>query len=115
MERIVQMQNNRENEWVVLKISNQWPSKITSGKCVTLVARNMKSHQTFKTWPDTTFKSWSWWRQLKEGDIFTNVGIYNVQKRILSSTNFPKVTGHLDLKTGEVIEKGPLPGQQSLL
>lgn len=77
--------------FVVEKISNQWKSTRTDGWCITVVARDLDTGKSYKTYPDTSFKSYQAWSKLKANDKFTNVGILNEQKKIMSSSNMPRV------------------------
>jgi len=77
--------------FVVEKISNQWKSKRTNGWCITVVARDLDTGKSYKTYPDTTFASYNAWSVLKVNDKFTNVDILNEEKMIMSGANYPKV------------------------
>lgn len=77
--------------FVVEKISNQWKSTRTDGWCITVVARDLDTGKSYKTYPDTSFKSYQAWSKLKVNDKFTNVSILNEQKKIMSSSNMPRV------------------------
>jgi hypothetical protein len=77
--------------FVVEKISNQWRSKRTNGWCITVVARDLDTGKSYKTYPDTTFSSYGAWSNLRVNDKFTNVSILNEQKRIMSSANYPRI------------------------
>ena len=77
--------------FVVEKISSQWKSTRTDGWCITVIARDLDTGNSYKTYPDTSFKSYQAWRKLKVNDKFTNVNILNEQKKIMSSSNMPRV------------------------
>lgn len=87
--------DNRVNEYVVTKKTGKWPSKSTSGQCITVIARNMNSGTSYVVWPDTTFQNFPAWDKLTLGDIFDGVAIYNADKKRLNSRNTPRVTGHI--------------------
>lgn len=102
-------------EYVVLVISKKWRSKVTNGNCVTLVAREMDGRLTYKTWPDTTFASWPSWERLKVGDIFTDVAMFDKAKRRLSSTSYPRITGHIDIEDSKNNKTKVLESQTKLV
>ncbi len=77
--------------FVVEKISSQWKSTRTDGYCITVVARDIDTGKSYKTYPDTSFKTYQAWSRLKVNDKFTNVGILNEQKKIMASSNIPQV------------------------
>jgi hypothetical protein len=92
---------DREKEFIVLKRGKPFASHYTRGMCITFVARNMKSGKTYRVYPDTTYRSWEWWNNLALGDIFTGVSIRNEPEKKLNSQNQPRVTGHINMETGE--------------
>lgn len=77
--------------FVVEKISNQWKSNRTDGWCITVIVRDIDTGKSYKTYPDTTFSSYGAWSNLRVNDKFTNVSVLNEQKKIISSSNIPRV------------------------
>ena len=62
----------------------------TSGYYFTLIAREYETGKCYKVWADTTFKSFSSWDALEEGDTFTDVSIMNEPRKLLTTTNYPR-------------------------
>lgn len=92
-------------QYIVLDVGKMFPSKKTNGDCCTIVFRERNSQQTWKTWPDTTFKSWNWWKNVKKGDIVTNVGVWNESRKLLSATSEVKVLGNVNDNQEELIKE----------
>lgn len=77
--------------FVVEKISSQWKSKRTDGWCITVVARDIDTGKSYRTYPDTSFSSYGAWSNLRVNDKFTDISILNEPKRIMSSSNIPRI------------------------
>lgn len=77
--------------FVVEKISSKWKSKRTDGWCITVIARDLDTGKSYRTYPDTSFSSFGAWSNLRVNDKFTDVSILNEPKRIMSSANIPRI------------------------
>lgn len=117
---------DENTEFLVLKVSNQWPSKVTDGFCITVILKDMKTGEHWTVWPDSTwkFQFGQWTAVAKPGHVVKGARVFEAPKNRLDSKIVPQFVKKLDWKEFELHKPqappkkkgdGPLPGQVPLV
>ncbi|MDQ5954070.1 MAG: hypothetical protein QG647_808 [Patescibacteria group bacterium] len=96
--------------YVIEKIGNRAKSNKTRGEYILIIAKDLETGKSYKTYADTTIKSFNAWERLKVNDKFTGVKVYNETNKILAGGDSPILISrnqtYICETCGQTVDKG---------